>query len=228
MKLVGILHAFAGFREAPEEYTPASVPHPHDVVNVVRAAYQFTGFPILTPGQTPPNTYQFTAGRFSDGERTFGITQLIMSTEGDAVLTLSTDDSDIVLENLVDLLDSNFGYRLRQSNLKKRYLSNLVVQFDEGLEVYMAKLGEMEREINKHDFLGRDKLRFKQIAFGDRIEAQRVHTDPILLMEAADFIIERRAGYKFDENRFYCSAPLPTLKHIETLERLEAIARGAV
>jgi hypothetical protein len=47
--------------------------------------------------------------------------------------------------------------------------------------------------------------------------------DVIAAQEGSEFLIERRAGHPFRENRYFCSAPLPTRKHREALVKVEQI-----
>jgi hypothetical protein len=226
MKVIAILHAFVGFRESLEDYQPETIILPQDMIDLVRTTYQFSQFPVLRPGQPLPNIYAYSAGRLLDGEHNFGIGQLVMSQDGDVVLTLSTEQSELVLNHLITLLDEKFGYRLRESPIKKRYLTNLVVEFDRGLEEYMQKFLFIEKEINRAGIPDRGQFKLKQISFGDSPETMIGTTNPFQLMENADFIVQRRAEHEFSKNRYYCSAPLPSSVLIHTLERIEAIARG--
>jgi hypothetical protein len=59
-------------------------------------------------------------------------------------------------------------------------------------------------------------LHLARLAFGP----DRTHlSDP---NTCTDFVLERREGISFENNRYFSSAPLPTQLHIEMLTFLEA------
>jgi hypothetical protein len=228
MKVIGRAGGLVACREAQEEYMPDRPPPVRDVIDLVRDTYQFVSFPILQQGFNPNSPYVFSVGRFAHGDQAFGITQLVMLPIGDVIGTASTDDSELVLDDLMRLLDENLGFKLRQANPKRSYMSTIVVDFDNAFSSYMEKINEMEKCINSVLIPGNDARWFKGISFGREegiFEPQGV-TEYISLVEKADFTIERRAGQPFSGNRFYCTAPMRTADHIRVLEQIETIMRG--
>ena len=223
MKLIGILHGIAAYREAQEEYSPPNGVDPRDQIELVKTAYQFQVFPTLMPGSPPPHPLNFISGKYSSGENIFNINQIMMVLEGDIVMAPDTDKADLVLENLISILDENLGYRLKTANKTKSYVSNVVVEFDKGLEEHLHVIARMEEEINASR-PGKPSFKIKRIGFGGENSAPL--TDPLLAVEATEFLIERRASRPFSDNRYFSSAPLRTADHIQALERIEAIFRG--
>jgi hypothetical protein len=223
MKLVGHLHGIAAYREAIEEYQPKRGSIPRDLVELVRSNYDFQVFPVLTPGTQIPGILTFSAGRYSGDGESFGINQLAMTQDGDIAAAVTTEQADVVLNDLMRLLDENLGYRLRPAHKTKSYLSTLIIEFDHGLEEYIGALSKMAEAINNM----RQKMpafNIRRLAFGTTDILQP--TDPLVAIETAEFLIERRSGRPFEENRYFCSAPMTTGDHILALERIEAIARG--
>jgi hypothetical protein len=227
MKLIGRVNGVVACREAPEEYAPDRPPPMQDVINLIRATYQFANFPIIQPGINLAGPFIFSAGRFSHEDKTFAIAQLIMLQGGDIVGTASTDDSELVINHLMALLDGQFGFRLAQANIKRSYLSAVVVEFDDTFSVYIEKIGRMELAINRLLPPDAKERRFKNFGFGlTDITGPTVILDQLSRIENADFSIERRAGQTFFSNRFYCLAPMRTDDHLRALEQIEEIARG--
>lgn len=224
MKLLGPLHGFVAFKEFPEEYQPETPAPLTDVVNSIRSTYQFTVYPIFNPAGIP-ETFTFANGRFLDGDKTFAIGQLVMAPNADIAVTISTEQAERVLEHLMDLLDTNFGYRLRQAKIVKSFLSNIVVTFDRGLEEYIRQFEHMADIINRFRLPERREFAIKRLAFGDSPEPV-TGVDIMAMIERGDFTIERRAGRPFGENRYFSSAPLRTQDHIRVLEQIEAVAKG--
>lgn len=222
MKLVGYLQGYAAMREKIEEYIPITGVTQRDVIELVRARYQFQVFPQFASGMIPPQMLVFAGGKFPSDDVPFSIGQLAMKEDGDVVVTTTTEQANAVLEDLVKLLDENLDYRLSSSDKSISYLSNLVVEFDEGLENYIGKLSEMAKAIN--DALSR-KLDFniKRLAFGQGGVTETA--DPLIAVEIADFLIERRSSTPYERNRYFCSAPLGTTEHVQLLERIEAVVR---
>lgn len=223
MKLIEPLNGFAAFRESLEEYQPKNGSLPQDIVELVRATYEFQVFPLLTPGHPPPAIFNFGVGKLIENGEWFTINQLVMTQDGDIAATISTDQADRVLDDLMRVLDDNLGFRLRTAKKIKRYASNVVVEFDEGIEKYISKLSRMADVINELR-PGMPRFNIKRIVFGEREPA--ITNDPLGAVEQTDFLIERRANRQYEENRYFCSAPMSTSDHIRALEQIEAIARG--
>jgi hypothetical protein len=222
MNLVGHLQGFSAIREKVEEYLPTRGVIYRDQIELVRARYQFQVFPQLAPGMLPPQIMLFAGGKFPSDDAPFAINQLAMKEDGDVVLTTTTEQADTVLGDLVKLLDEKLGYRLGSSNKTISHLSNLVVEFDDRLENYIGKLSEIAKAINDARS-GTPEFNIKRLAFGQGGIIDP--TDPLVAVEIADFLIERRSSTPYEANRYFCSAPVSTTEHVQLLERIEAIAR---
>jgi hypothetical protein len=224
MKLIGYLQGFTALRAKLEEYMPVRGLVHRDLAELVRTRYQFQVFPTLNPGITPPPVMLFSGGKFSRNSESFAIHQLAMKEDGDIVLATTTEQADQVVEDLVRLLDDNFGYRLSTADKKISHLNNMVVEFDKGIEEYINILAKLANAINESR-IGKPSFNIKRLTFGQGAILGEA-SDLLLLVETADFVIERRSGTGYEANRYFCSAPLPTAEHLRLLERIEAIARG--
>jgi len=229
MKLIGPLQGQVAYKEAQEEYQPAHGATFQDLVSFVTQRYGFQAFPRLPPGAPTPPILAFGSGKYTYDGMSFAISQLIMTEGGDIAVTITTEQAEIVLNDLIKGLDENLGYRLAQANKEKLIVSNIVVEFDRGLEDYMHQMSNMVDAINA-TLKNRPRFNLKRLTFGagDIVQFQFAGAapDPMPMMEAADFVIERRQGAPYETNRYFCSAPMSTTDHIRVLEQIEAIARG--
>jgi hypothetical protein len=228
MKLIGYMHGIAAFRETIEEFQPERGVIQRELVDLVRTTYDFQAFPIIQPGAPPLQVLSFSGGKFTSRrqdahEDSFAIGQLAMTLEGDAVITVTTEQADLVLDDLIRLLDKKLGFHLESSKKTKLYVSHVVVEFDKGLEEFISKLARIADIINETR-PGIERFNLKRIVFG---MPDRAIQDTITRLQMTDFLIERRVGRPFEENRYFCTAPMPTRDHIRALERIEAIARGS-
>jgi hypothetical protein len=223
MKLIGCLQGFAVFRAAMEEVVPEKVPPISVLTQFIASTYSFVSFPVIRPGTDLPATLNFAGGGFPEKGNQFSITQLIMSGEADLAVTSSAHQSDLFLNHLTAALSENFGYRFQSTRITKTYVSNIVVEFDRGIEEYLSKLSRMETAIHKARDPNLPRLRFKRLGFGAKGGAVP-ESDPFTAVQEAEFLIERRAGIPFNQNRYFCSAPMITADHIRTLEEVEEIA----
>jgi hypothetical protein len=224
MRLIGTLQGYAAFRDALEEYLPERGIIQSEIIALIAERYSFQGFPRFPPGTPPQPVLNYVGGQFTNAEQSFAIVQLAMYQGGDVVVATTTDQAEMVLDDLIMLLDEKLGFRLGASNMKKHLLSQLVVEFDAGLETYIDKLSNMAATINRVQQEGKPPVNLKRIAFGSGDVEQP--TDPLLAVANSDFLIERRQGASYETNRYFCTAPMSTTDHIRILERIEAIARG--
>jgi hypothetical protein len=104
----------------------------------------------------------------------------------------------------------------------RKYQSNIVVEFENGLENQLSALARIERVINSAISRPNMPFKIKQLTFG--------HGDPIANPAAflsidvfanSDFRIERRAGVSYEGNRYFCSAPTRTAELVEILQAVE-------
>ena len=138
MKLIGPLQGIAAYRTSVEEYQPETGMLPQELTELVRTAYGFQSFPQFHPNAPMPPTQDFHMGRFTADKESYVINRLIMTIDGDIAIATRTEQADLFLDDLRRLLDENLGYRLRVGALRKSFVSNIVIEFDRGLEVAHA------------------------------------------------------------------------------------------
>jgi hypothetical protein len=224
MKLIGSVQGIAAYRKPQEEYLPEAGIHPNHLWELIRTAYGFNTYPQWQPNTPPPTTTEFQVGSFSANGHSFVINRLILTLDGDIAIATSTEQANLVLDDLMRLLDENLGFRLRMGKVTKNFVSNVVVEFDKGLEEYLEPISKVISVINGAR-LRKTPFNIKRMVFGE-MDIFPPATDPLVIIERSDFVIERRVGHPFEENRYFCTAPMQTGDHIHVLEQIEAIARS--
>jgi hypothetical protein len=223
MKLIGVLQGYAALRESLEEYLPERGLDQNEMIGLIVERYAFQGFPRLPAGTGPQPFLNFAAGKFSIGDQSFAVTQLAMYPHGDIAVATTTDQAETVLNDLIGLLNDKLGLKLDATPDRKSFLSNIVVEFDNGLASYIKKIGKINSAINNAR-PGKSPFDTKRFAFG--IGDVEMTNDGVVNVERSDFVIERRQGAPYDRNRYFSSAPMTTSDHIRVLEQIEAIASG--
>ena len=220
MKLIGHLNAVAASRQVLEEYLPLNTPTSFEIIQAIKDEYSFQNFPNADPGVPLSPRMGFAGGKFNKADEPFGILALVMEQNGDIVQAITTDQADLVLDDLARLLDERFGFRVRSSTRRRAYTSNLVVEFDAAIDKSLDKISRIGTSINRMTE-GVKQVALTRLAFGETRTTPPV--DQVSMVEAADFLIERRVSQPMAENRYYCSAPLKTADHIRLLEEIEKI-----
>jgi hypothetical protein len=227
MKIVSSLHGISAFRASSDDIAPPNGIVWKDVIAKIATTYKFAGIPAIQPGIASQIQHIFQTGEFeSEGEK-IAIQSLFLTINGAAIQALTTEQSDLVLDNLISLLDESFGFRIRTSSYKRDCASHVVVQFEKSIESCIAILGtvnELVRNALRTVPLGPFSL--KRLAFGKESVGETVTPIQITGLDAVDrmdFIIERRANHPFSENRYYAAAPISTEKLFGLLGEIEKV-----
>jgi hypothetical protein len=226
MKVVAILQGASLLRMSQDDVMPTSgVPLPQ-VVNLLNATYKFAATPGIPAGvqlQLLP-ILQFQNGELTKGSERFSVVQLTIMNNGIVAVSNTTSGSDAIIEDIISLLDTSLGFRIAASQNRLTHYSNLVVEFDRGVEECIAAIGRMEDIINDTtQQTSPGPFKIKRLTFGrEAYNAPEVMlTATIDAAEKADFLIERRVGSSFSENRYYSGAPFSTTDHVRVLETME-------
>jgi hypothetical protein len=222
MKIITVMQGTAARRVPPDDIVPKPVPPVQDIIAAVQQRYQFSNSP---PMQGLSSQCIFHAGKFTHNGVAHAINQLIMEGNGDLVATSSTDIADLILDDLFQFLDEKFNYQLQKAPPVKSYVSVIIVQFDFRLEERIRLIGAIADIVNSARGPGKNRFELQRLSFGGEQKTVRVPmlgASQIELVENAEYVVERRAGYPLEQNRYFCSAPLTTADHLRSLENIEA------
>lgn len=218
----------AAVKVSADDVTPRRGVLARDLIDFAASEYQFSMSPTLPPGvptaALPVHTHQ--SGLFvdDDGER-YPIVQLSVVGNGEIITAATTDIAEKILNHFIGRLDDVFGYRFASSRQKRVYHSQVVCQIEPSIELRLKEIGIIENLINKHIPRPDMPFKIKRLAFGGGDISPFFMPTSMDAIEHADFIIERRAGEPYSENRYFSSAPLRTAEHLALLEEFEQVFR---
>ena len=162
----------------------------------------------------------FHGGKFLSGSETIAVGALIMETDGDVVQTVKTDQADKFLADLHSRLDERLGFRLQSSRVTKSYISNVVVEFDGGIESRIKTISRITDAV-RASLPGKERFGFKRISFGSPAtqatvsQIESIEKEPTSLSTVA-------LAHPSKQNRFFCTAPMQTdFDHLRLLAEIE-------
>jgi hypothetical protein len=183
-----------------------------DLIPALIEAYEFKQFP--KEGEDFKDGMKFGLGTFTNSAENEVQVGLAIYGDGLAADTYSTTkDSDEFLEQVGKLL-INVGYTFDPSMVRRKsYLSQVVVRCERQLSALNPKLEAFAKRIAD---AGGGKTTFDCAVL-------EFWPDQTRSNKPANFSFQNRAGDAFDDDRYWSQAALPTEKHIELLQELEAI-----
>jgi len=175
--------------------------------------YKFKTCP--KPGEDFKDGMKLTGGEFVRDDGSVIALNLTIYTDGIAADTYSsTEDSEAFLEEaLGDLQGLGLGFAFAPDMIRRKgYLSQLNVKCPRPLHALNPKLLE---------FAERVSATVGGIAF--QMAAIELWPDQTRAYKPANFSFQRKIGDSPDSDRYWSQAAVPTDKHLELLEELEAI-----
>lgn len=198
-----------------------------DLVAFVAHRYQFSGVPEVPPGLILSQPFIFQAGEIVINERKIPINQLT-HTAGTLFFTAKdTDTADLIAAQMIAEVDSEFGFRIGENIIGRRYLSALVVEFSPSIEDTLSAFSRITKILN--DNLRTDRAaHLRRLAFGSGDTQARAQATGLFSYDDIpnlDFVIERRADESPERNRYHSTAPLSTADHERVLLLVEQALR---
>jgi hypothetical protein len=207
-----------------EEFTPAAGANSVSIVSLLAARYNFSILPTITTREDmAKNGLQFGMGSLEDNGQRFVVTDFIVYNDGIVAICEKTDWAETFLENVVQWVIAEFGFRTPSSGIRKLYSSTVVVDFETNLSQLFVSYERIAELISSRAVIimpERKPMHFSRMDFeADKTELQGQVALP-------KFILERRGGVKFSQERFFSIAPMHTADHIEVLTEIEKLAAG--
>ncbi|MEI7668533.1 MAG: hypothetical protein WCJ33_00420 [Pseudomonadota bacterium] len=201
-----------------DEIHPAQGINLPDLINGIAQRYNF-----LPPDLSSDNKggREFKYGKININGDLINISSLTIYSEAVAVNIGDTSKSLIVINDLFDWLQSEFKFRKPVTQPKDFYESHLVVEFDSDLDNFIkpfAKISKLLSTLINETYDISVKVDFSGFAISADSTLLPSYLTPIF---NNNFTINRRIGIAFSQNRYYCTAPFPTDKHIKLLENVE-------
>jgi hypothetical protein len=218
MRFINSISGTVALHVSGDEVAPLRGINQRDFIEFIGNAYNFASKPQLLPPPLQTLEVAFQSGTFVQGNERFLIMQLLSASNGDIVTAITTDIAEAVLNDYIEKLNAELGYRFSGKDGRRlTYQSNIVVQFDGRLEEKIKGLKEIESILAK-EMPRSVPFNLKKLTFG--------HGNPIVALtldniENSDFSLERRGNELYSGNKYFCSAPVPTSEHIRIIEVLE-------
>jgi len=192
-----------------------------DLSEWLKDQYHFEKFPKSTDERDEHGGLAFMRGEFQVKENTFIPVDLGIYSDGlVATAQSSTNDSEAFLKDLLDSACKEFSLIFNDSMVRRKmYLSEINIKFDGSLDHMNPSLKQFAGKILS--ILGLDAKSQFQVT-GMIFGADQISL-PLSKQLFSGFVLERKGGAPFSENRFYAKAPLPTHQHLELLEELERL-----
>jgi hypothetical protein len=163
----------------------------------------------------------FANGQYSIDGQPVAIRQILFGSNGISINAQDTDAANQITDHIFSLLNTNLKFRF--NGLKRKYLSSLVVHFERDFESLVRGLSEVQKVILEAVGKTRpEEMALKRLGFGPETPGTYI-TVSLENIDKIDFVIERRAGHPFSENRYFSAAPVQTADHIRALEQIEKI-----
>jgi hypothetical protein len=224
MKLISFTHGTVAVHVSVDEVVPKHGVNARDLIDFVATTYQFSDSPVLPPGVPPLaiSAFNFQSGVMVTGDDKWPIMQLSIVRNGDIITAATTDIAETVLDDFMKRLDETIGYRFAAAKKRLSYVSNLVIQFDHGIEEKIMAVAKIETLLNREIHRNTPPFKIKRLTFGHG-DITQLYVMPLAVeaVENADFVIERRSGEPYSDNRYFCSAPVRTQDHLRILEIFE-------
>jgi hypothetical protein len=206
-----------------EEFTPAAGADGRAILAAIAARYGFTRLPnITTREDIAKNGLPFGVGQFEiDGGRRVNIADFIVYNDGIVAVAEKTEWAEKFLEDVVQWVKSEFGFRDFSSGIRKLYASTLIVDFETPLSRLLRGYELISDLISSHAIFimpNPKPLQFSRLDF----EVDKTELEGQLALPK--FILERRSGVLFSQERYYAVAPMHTASHIEVLTEIERLA----
>jgi hypothetical protein len=206
-----------------EEVRPMGGFDTAEFVRLASERYNFSIKPDLAGLKGNYTLLEFKTGSFSVHNKKISIIQLVVTNAGVVIDAISSEDADTFFDEIFRWTIDTFGLRRPSKEPTKRYLSNVVVEFEEGVEKLIPAFSLISdiatRRLQANTNLKLPSL-FTRLVFS--CDPSELPPNSI----RSDLIIERRLDHSYGANRFFCSGPYPTPVLIETLQEIETGLRG--
>jgi hypothetical protein len=227
MKVITSVQGTVALQVSADDVAPSRGIVISDLIRVIGEGYRFSVRPPIQQGPLPGLMQQFVfqSGELETEQGKFPILQLVIRNDADIVTSVTTDIADKIIDDYMLRLDKELQFRFTSALKRKVFQSNVVVEFEEGLDKKIDALGKIEtlldQEIKRQEY----PFKIKRLAFGFGPTAFQP-IPSLLAIERSDFVMERRDPEPYDKNRYFCVAPTSTSEHIRILELIEKKLAG--
>jgi hypothetical protein len=210
-----------------EEFAPAAGANSPSVLSQIAQRYGFSIVPnITTREDLNKNGLVFGMGQFQNGAQPLVITDFAIYTDGLAAVAEKTEWAELFLEDVISWVKAECGFREITSGVRRLYSSSVVVDFENSPSNLVRQFKQIADFISDRTITiasSRKQMDFARLDF--EIDKRTLASEGQVAI--SKFILERRAGVAFGQERYFSAAPMTTADHLLTLEEIERIAASA-
>ena len=209
----------------PEQITPLRGFYAPEAFAAIAKRYGFQSTPDLSvpAEQLQKEGLRFRLGKVPGKEAnrlTASINDFVIFQDGFVVDAYVTDDAELFVADLMKWGKETLGIRDFSFTPRRVYTSHLTVQFELLANKRIKQFDEIATLLTS--------LLMKTYQLNTVVELQGVRFDYDRLIAPSlynlvQFVIERKAGQKYEDGLFWCQAPLRTTDHIQLLKTIETL-----
>jgi hypothetical protein len=201
-----------------EEIVPLGGVGDPEVLEKVQGRYHFAKGPDLRTEDVAKNGYKFETGYLDDGN--VRINDFSLFRDGIVINAPTTEAAEKFLDNVIPYLRAEFHFRDFITQPRKYFQSQIVVEFERSLAKLIRSFEGISSLISKRlmeTYSLKIQMDFMRLDF----DTDRTKNHALNLIQK--IIIERRVGVPFDNERYFCAAPLRTSEHEALLREIEGL-----
>jgi hypothetical protein len=224
MKLISVDLARATWLFPVEEIIPLGGANGPAIVQAIASKYDFAQAPTNpTREDIDKNGLKFAAGQFEYENEPINVGEFIVYNDGIMTSSTSTENSEAFLDDVSDFLRDDFGFRPIVSNVKRIFLSSVVVEFatsiSSALKAFETLSNIVGAKLNAIDGTNYP-VELARIDFD-------LNKDPEFRPPFVPrFSIEKRINTPSSLRRYISGAPIRTRDHLALLDQIERELEG--
>lgn len=199
-----------------EAFAPLGAINERQLLAEIRERYSFMRQPDLTlpKAEIESNGLIFESGIYNGHDSIMNISRLAIHKDGIVANASTTDEAEEFFEDLREWLLRSWNFREVPSI--SLFGSEIIVDFEKPLSNLLKDFKAISSAINQglsgsQENLG--EVSFRHLAFEFKSHSG----------QAPKFMMERRLDSPVDQERFFCSAPMRTKLHLQTLSNIEGM-----
>jgi hypothetical protein len=205
-----------------EEFAPSSGANPPSILNAIAERYKFTQKPdVTTREDMNKNGLVFGIGQFATNGVTATVNDFAICNDGIVAICRTTELGEAFLNDVFRWVIDEFGFREVKNN-RRLYNSTVVVEFEQSPARLVAGYESLIRFIDARIKTVMSKpanLQFSRLDF--EMDKRELADGQVVTPK---FILERRGGIDFSQERYFSAATMRTEDHIAVLTEIERLA----
>jgi hypothetical protein len=220
MNIISYDHAKVTVLFPFEEVAPLGATSGIPIVSKIVDRYNFRKGPDINQSQAEiaKNGLKFENATAIIHDINVNIIEFVVFSDGVVITSPTTEQSELFWDDVSSWMITENGFRNFTEIPIRRFVSQLVVEFNKPLERLVGPFEAMSKIIS--DRLS--PIYDQEVPLGfSRLDLEYDKSSFRSSIIVPKFIIERRQGVPFNKERYYCSAPIRTKDHIAILETIE-------